>query len=142
MEGKLEAEDSPQRCPMERVESCGKNPPPKQHLPDRSRRLLPGKRKEAAAMSNWHSMEVDQVLKELNTDPHQGLSVEEARSRLEKYGYNEVKRKEHLVSPSTLFRYRLKNTLIIILVIAAVLSVFIPPLFRISIPAYLIAWFR
>jgi len=43
-------------------------------------------------MSNWHSMEVDQVLKELNTDPHQGLSHEEARSRLEKYGYNELKR--------------------------------------------------
>ncbi len=89
-------------------------------------------------MSNWHSMEVDQVLKELNTDPHQGLSVEEAQRRLKKYGYNELERKGHLVSPSTLFR----NILIIVLVIAAVLSVFVPPLFRISIPAYWVAWFR
>ena len=37
-------------------------------------------------MSNWHSMEVDQVLKELNTNPYQGLGGEEVRSRLEKYG--------------------------------------------------------
>ncbi len=93
-------------------------------------------------MSIWHSMEVDQVVKELNTDLHQGLSVEEARNRLKKYGYNELERKGHRVSPSALFSYQLKNILIIILVIAAVLSVFIPPLFRISIPVYLVAWFR
>ena len=57
-------------------------------------------------MSNWHSMEVDQVLRELNTDPHQGLSDEEVRSRLEKYGYNELK-KEDRVSSFTLFFHAL-----------------------------------
>ncbi len=93
-------------------------------------------------MSNWHSMEADQVIRELSTDPHQGLSVEEARGRLGKYGYNELKGKEELVSASAVFSSRFKNILIIILVIAAVLSVFVPPLFGISIPAYLVAWFR
>ncbi len=72
-------------------------------------------------MANWHSMEVDQVLKELNTDPHQGLSAEEARSRLEKYGYNELK-KEEKISPLTLFFNQFKNILIIILMIAIGLS--------------------
>ena len=72
-------------------------------------------------MSNWHSMEVDQVLKELNTDPHQGLSVEEARSRLKKYGFNELKQEEP-VSLFTLFINQFKNILIIILLIAIGLS--------------------
>jgi Ca2+-transporting ATPase len=66
-------------------------------------------------------MKVDQVLKELNTDPRQGLNLEEARSRLEKYGYNELK-KEELVSPFTLLFNQFKNILIIILLIAIGLS--------------------
>lgn len=72
-------------------------------------------------MSNWHSMEVDQVLRELNTDPHQGLSEEETRKRLEKYGYNELK-KEEQASPITLFFNQFKNILILILIIAIGLS--------------------
>lgn len=72
-------------------------------------------------MPNWHSMEVDQVLRELNTDPHQGLSDEEVRKRLEKYGYNELK-KEERVSPFTLFFNQFKNILIVILIVAIGLS--------------------
>jgi len=72
-------------------------------------------------MSNWHSMEVDQVLRELNTDPYQGLSDEEVRNRLEKYGYNELK-KEERVSPFTLFINQFKNILIVILIGAIALS--------------------
>jgi len=89
-------------------------------------------------MSNWHSMEVDQVLKELNTNPHQGLSVEEARSRLEKYGYNELKREKRQQPPF----WSLENISITILLIVAVLSVLVPLIFRISIPALLKSWFR
>lgn len=82
-------------------------------------------------MSNWHSMEVDQVLRELDTDPHQGLSHEEVRSRLEKYGYNELKREEQR-RPSF---WSLSNILIIILLLAAVFSMLVSLLFRISIRA-------
>jgi len=69
----------------------------------------------------WHSIEVPQVLKELNTDPHHGLTEDEALRRLETYGYNELK-KEEGVSPLTLFFNQFKNILIIILIIAIVLS--------------------
>ncbi len=72
-------------------------------------------------MSNWHSMETDQVLKELNTDPRQGLTVEEVRTRLEKYGYNELK-KEEKISAFSIFINQFKNILIIILLIAIGLS--------------------
>ena len=98
-------------------------------------------RKGVSGMSNWHSKELDEVLKELNTNPHQGLSVEEARSRLEKYGYNELKQGGQFVSPSTRFINQLKNILIIILLIAAVLSVVGPPILGISMRACSKSWF-
>ncbi len=72
-------------------------------------------------MANWHSIEAAQVLKELNTDPHHGLTEDEIKRRLEKYGYNELK-KEEKISPFTLFFNQFKNILIIILIIAIVLS--------------------
>ncbi len=72
-------------------------------------------------MSNWHSMEAAHVLKELGTDLHQGLSGEEVKSRIERYGLNELK-KEDRVSPFTLFVNQFKNILIIILLVATVLS--------------------
>ena len=72
-------------------------------------------------MSNWHSMEAAHVLKELGTDLHQGLSGEEVKCRIEKYGYNELKKGDR-VSPFTLFANQFKNILIIILLIAIVLS--------------------
>lgn len=69
----------------------------------------------------WHSMGIDAVLKELDTAPHQGLGEDEVRRRLEKYGYNEL-RKEQKVSPLILFFNQFKNTLIIILLVATILS--------------------
>jgi len=69
----------------------------------------------------WHSIETVQVLKELNTDIHRGLTEDEVKTRLEKYGYNELK-KEEKISPFTLFINQFKNILIIILIVAIVLS--------------------
>ena len=69
----------------------------------------------------WHSVEAAQVLKELDTDIHRGLTDDEAKRRIEKYGYNELK-KEEKVSPFTIFLNQFKNILIIILLIATVLS--------------------
>ena len=73
------------------------------------------------ASAAWHSLEAEQILQELKTDSHRGLSAEDVRSRLEKYGYNELQREEK-VSPWTLFFNQFKNALIIILLIAIVLS--------------------
>ena len=69
----------------------------------------------------WHSIEAPQVLKELDTDLHKGLTEEEVKRRLEKYGYNELK-KEEKISPFTLLINQFKNILIIILIVAIVLS--------------------
>jgi len=69
----------------------------------------------------WHSMEVGRIIKELDTDMHMGLTEGEVKSRLEKYGYNELK-KEEKISPFTLFTNQFKNILIIILIIAIILS--------------------
>jgi Ca2+-transporting ATPase len=69
----------------------------------------------------WHSIEAAQVLKELDTDIHRGLAEDEVKTRLEKYGYNELK-KEEKISPFTLFINQFKNILIIILIVAIVLS--------------------
>ena len=69
----------------------------------------------------WHAMETAQVLRELDTDLHRGLTKDEVRRRLEQYGYNELK-KEKRISPFTLFLNQFKNILIVILLIAIVLS--------------------
>ncbi len=69
----------------------------------------------------WHSIEAPEVLKELNTDPRHGLTDDEAKRRLEEYGYNEL-RKEEGVSPLTLFFNQFRNILILILLIAIILS--------------------
>lgn len=76
------------------------------------------------AQAVWHAIETTQVLKELNTNTHSGLTENEIKSRLEKYGYNELK-KEERISPVTIFINQFKNILIIILLIAIALSALI-----------------
>src|SRR3989304_7384307 len=69
----------------------------------------------------WHSMEMASLLGELDTDPQRGLASEEVQRRLEIYGYNELAAEEK-APPYTLFINQFKNTLIIILLVATVLS--------------------
>ncbi len=52
---------------------------------------------------------------------HKGLTEDDVKKRLEKYGYNELK-KEEKISPFILFINQFKNILIIILIVAIVLS--------------------
>ncbi|MEE9594145.1 MAG: cation-translocating P-type ATPase [Candidatus Hydrothermarchaeales archaeon] len=74
--------------------------------------------------AQWHSMNADQILKELDADPHRGLTDEEVERRLERYGSNELK-KEERISPFSIFIHQFRNILIIILLIAIVLSALI-----------------
>jgi len=69
----------------------------------------------------WHAMDAAKALKELDTDSHRGLTEEEVKKRIEKYGYNELQ-KEEGISTFTLFINQFKNILIIILLGATVLS--------------------
>ncbi len=77
---------------------------------------------------SWHAMEIEHVLNILRVDPHKGLSEEEVRNRLEKFGFNELK-KEEKASPFTLFINQFKNILIIILLIATILSAIVGEIF-------------
>ncbi|MEM2943979.1 MAG: cation-translocating P-type ATPase [Methanomassiliicoccales archaeon] len=69
----------------------------------------------------WHSLKREDVVSALDTDAEKGLSEEEARARLEKYGFNEIVRSDAL-SPLKIFASQFKNLMVIILVIAAVVS--------------------
>lgn len=68
----------------------------------------------------WHSLEVDDVLKRLNTSV-QGLNREEAATRLEKYGFNELVAVRK-VSPLRLLTSQFKSILLIILLGATAVS--------------------
>jgi len=88
-------------------------------------------------MAVWHSIEPAQVMKELNTDLERGLTQDEVSRRLERYGYNELK-KEEKVSPLALFIGQFKDILIIILLIAIVLSAVIGELLDAGIIAAIV----
>ena len=72
-------------------------------------------------MKSWYSLTEEKVLKELQTDRETGLSEAESAARLEKYGANEL---EGHKQESMLVRVlgQLKDPMIIVLLIAAVLS--------------------
>lgn len=71
-------------------------------------------------MTNWHSLFIEEIEKQLGTDTKKGLSEEEAKKRLLIYGLNElrVKKKPTYI----LFLEQFKNLLIIILLIATAIS--------------------
>ena len=71
----------------------------------------------------WHTLGPDEALKALESGP-QGLSPEEARSRLLKFGPN-LLREEKKKSPFVLFLEQFKSFLIIILLVAVVISAFL-----------------
>jgi Ca2+-transporting ATPase len=71
--------------------------------------------------TQWHAIGRDAVYKQAGTDPQTGLSPEEAARRRERFGPNEIEH-EAVVSPLTIFANQFKNSLIIILIVAVVLS--------------------
>lgn len=73
------------------------------------------------AKTVWHTTEVGQVLKELETDLDGGLTPEEAKSRLERHGPNELRERKKK-TPFIMFLDQFKDFMIIILIAAAVIS--------------------
>lgn len=72
----------------------------------------------------WFSKNVDETLKELNTDKIKGLSAEEAKIRLEKFGPNQLTTKKGKTIFQCIFE-QLNDVLIYILIAAAVVSAFL-----------------
>jgi Ca2+-transporting ATPase len=79
--------------------------------------------KEEATMP-WHSTEAHDAVAELKSDAARGLSSIEAERRLLAHGPNELSHEEH-ASPWALFFGQFRNTLVLILLAAAVLSAFL-----------------
>ncbi len=87
----------------------------------------------------WHSMEIPQIVKELDTDLYRGLTEDEAKRRLETYGTNELK-KEEKFSPVMLFFNQFKNFLVIILLVAVVLSALVGEVIDAAIIAVIVVF--
>lgn len=51
-------------------------------------------KKHFAEKDKYHKKEASEVIKELETDPKVGLTQKEAEKRIEKYGLNELEKKE------------------------------------------------
>ncbi|MEM2960624.1 MAG: HAD-IC family P-type ATPase, partial [Candidatus Bathyarchaeia archaeon] len=71
----------------------------------------------------WHAIETTEAMRILGTDS-QGLKMDEAKKRLEKYGPNELQEAQR-VSPLKIFFEQFKEILIIILLAATVISALI-----------------
>ena len=71
----------------------------------------------------WHTLRLDDVFERLSTS-RAGLTSEEAGRRLSSHGPNELVHAD-VVSPWTILIGQFKNTLIIILLIATIISVFL-----------------
>ncbi len=71
----------------------------------------------------WFSKSIEEVLKEINVDASSGLSADEAKVRLEKYGANQLlsKKKKNIFQ---LFVAQLQEWLIYILLAAVVITLF------------------
>ncbi|MBE2220073.1 MAG: cation-translocating P-type ATPase [Anaerolineae bacterium] len=75
-------------------------------------------------MSNWYKLESEEVVQQLGTSPSDGLSTEEAKKRLEQYGINELVEKG-AKSPWLILLDQFKDAMVIILFIAALVSLFL-----------------
>ena len=69
-----------------------------------------------------HTQTVENLKKEFNTDLKRGLSNEEAKKRLEKYGMNELISGE-TISPIKMFLLQFKDFIVFLLLGAALVSI-------------------
>jgi len=73
-------------------------------------------------MEKWHNLSVEETLSRLSTNRH-GLTDEEARERLKKYGHNELREKGKVPWPMVFLR-QFASPLIYILLAAALIELF------------------
>ena len=76
---------------------------------------------EEESKTKWFTLSIDETLKKLNVEEDKGLTDEEVKRRVEKYGRNELKEKPKK-SLFQKFLEQFKDFMIIVLIIAAVVS--------------------
>ncbi|MDK2800331.1 MAG: P-type Ca2+ transporter type [Clostridiales bacterium] len=69
----------------------------------------------------WHNRQVKDIVVELKSDIHQGLSDSTVEEKLQKFGYNEIKEKQKKTLLE-MFLEQFKDFMVIVLLIAAVIS--------------------
>jgi Ca2+-transporting ATPase len=72
----------------------------------------------------WHSIEVNDVLKEFNTDAHNGLKEDEILGRQQKYGKNILTQKKG-DGPIKRFLLQFHNSLLYVLIISGFITLFL-----------------
>lgn len=72
----------------------------------------------------WHTMEIDEVIKDLNTDINAGISRADAENRLKKHGYNQLEKRKN-ISSFLIFLGQFNNFIVWVLIAAIVLSGFL-----------------
>ena len=72
-------------------------------------------------MKSYYNVDIEKILNDLSTSDHSGLSTEETKKRLEKYGYNELKTKKKRTILQMFFA-QFKSFMILILILAAIVS--------------------
>lgn len=75
-------------------------------------------------MEYWHTLEIPDISAKYATDPEQGLTESQVSSRLKEYGTNELKEKRSR-SIFAMFFAQFADFMVIILIVAAVISVFL-----------------
>lgn len=75
-------------------------------------------------MTFFHSEHPDDIIKELNSSHEQGISSSEAEKRSHEYGLNELKEKKGK-SPVMMLFEQFTETMVVILIVAAILSAFL-----------------
>lgn len=77
--------------------------------------------KTSTFIKNWWLQSKEEICRNLNTDPHQGLSKSEAQKRLQEFGYNQLL-EQPKVSVLRLFLYQFSSVIVGILIVAAIIA--------------------
>ncbi|MDD5108637.1 MAG: calcium-transporting P-type ATPase, PMR1-type [Candidatus Omnitrophica bacterium] len=75
-------------------------------------------------VNNWWHLDTQEAIKRLETDSNKGLSLQEARLRLNKYGPNQLKEKKGR-SPLSIFFEQFQDFIVWVLIAAALVSGFL-----------------
>lgn len=79
---------------------------------------------EAKKINSWWNQSPEGICRNLNTDLHKGLSNEETRMRLQKFGPNQLPEKKR-VSPLTLLINQFSSFIVWTLIVAAIIAGFL-----------------
>ena len=72
-------------------------------------------------MENWHALQIEEIVKTLNTNLAEGLTKKEVKIRQEKFGFNKLPEEKPL-SKLRMFLEQFRNPLIYVLIIAGIIS--------------------